>query len=271
MVRHPVPDNPFSGTVAADLYAAGRPFYHPRAIRRIQKIVGDAPINRALDVACGSGLSTVAIADIAAEVIGLDTAAEMVAVAAHRSGVQYLVARAEEMPLEPDCFDAVTVASGVHWFDQERFYKEANRVIRPDGWLAVYDHYFGGEILGDSTFARWTTERYLSKLPTPARGPRFDPGTFMPDGFVHLGGDNFEDPIKLSHASLINYLLTQSNCIAALSAGRLSLPDLRQWLRLETRQFFPRASSKRAFRFHGTINCLRSIKPSGITLATLRT
>lgn len=222
-------------------------------------IVGPEPINRALDVACGTGLSTVALAEITIQVIGVDTLPEMVALAPRQSGVEYLVAPAEELPFIPDCFDAVTVASGVHWFDQQRFYQQACRVLRTGGWLGIYDHFFGGEILGDVTFSQWTTERYLSELPTPARGPRFDPDKFIPSGLMHVGGDEYEDPIEMSHESLVSYLLTQSNCIAAMRGGGRSLSDLRHWLQQETRQFFPSTSAMRTFRFYGRINCLRRI------------
>ena len=255
-------ENPFSGTVAAGLYQVGRPYHHPRALQRIRRIVGTERVNRALDVACGTGLSTVALAEIAVEVVGIDTVSEMIALARHQSNVEYLVAPAEEMPFEADSFDAVTVASGVHWFDQQRFYQEAHRVLRPGGWLAIYDHYFGGEILDDTTFEQWTTERYLKELSTPARGPKFDPRKIIPDGYVILGDESYEDPIHMSHESLVSYLLTQSNCIAALRGGRTSLPGLRQWLRQETKQFFPTEGDVRTFRFSGSISCLQSTRPS---------
>ncbi len=224
--------------------------------------MGTERVNRALDVACGTGLSTVALAEIAVAVVGIDTVSEMIALAARQSNVEYLVAPAEEMPFEADSFDAVTVSSGVHWFDQQRFYQEAHRVLHTGGWLAIYDHYFGGEILDDATFEQWTTETYLKELTTPPRGPKFDPRKFIPDGYVHAGDESYEDPINMSHEPLVSYLLTQSNCIAALRSGRTSLPSLRQWLRQETKQFFPNASDVRTFRFSGSISCLRTTTPT---------
>jgi SAM-dependent methyltransferase len=37
--------------------------------------------------------------------------------------------------------DLVTVAVAVHWFDLDRFYDEARRVLKPNGVLAVWTYY----------------------------------------------------------------------------------------------------------------------------------
>ena len=44
---------------------------------------------------------------------------------------------AEAIPLADASVDAVTVADGFHWFDQQRALLEVRRVLRPGGGLAV--------------------------------------------------------------------------------------------------------------------------------------
>lgn len=49
----------------------------------------------------------------------------------HRSGP------AEELPFPDGSVDLLTAASAAHWFDTERFLKEAARVLKPHGCIAL--------------------------------------------------------------------------------------------------------------------------------------
>src|SRR5207237_8080426 len=57
------PENPFAATDAGTVYARGRPYHHPRSLARIRALVGDDPVVHAADIACGTGLSTIALAE----------------------------------------------------------------------------------------------------------------------------------------------------------------------------------------------------------------
>src|SRR5690242_19596358 len=70
-------DNPFAAADVGAIYDHGRPFHHPRTLAHIRTLVGDAPLDSALDVACGTGMSTVALAEYAPRVVGLDISPEM--------------------------------------------------------------------------------------------------------------------------------------------------------------------------------------------------
>src|SRR5262249_39323665 len=138
------PDNPFAAHEIGELYRRGRPFHHPRTLARVRGLVGTSDVDRALDVACGTGMSTVALAGFAKRVVGLDVSREMLRVAPAVANVTYMLGSAETLAFTPDSFDAVTCSSGIHWFDQGRFYAELRRVVRPGGWIGLYDHYFMG-------------------------------------------------------------------------------------------------------------------------------
>jgi SAM-dependent methyltransferase len=63
--------------------------------------------------------------------------------------IEYRVAPAEASGLSSASTDLVTVAQALHWLDIEPFYAEAERVLTPDGVLAVWA--YGTQLLGDES------------------------------------------------------------------------------------------------------------------------
>jgi SAM-dependent methyltransferase len=250
-----IPENPFAATDVGTLYARGRPFHHPRSLARIRALVGEQPVARALDVACGTGMSTVALGAHASLVVGVDASPEMLRAARPASGISFMLASAEQLPVESDTVDAVTCCSGVHWFDQARFFAELRRVLRTDGWVGLYDHYFLGEMVDVPAFTEWTRIAF-ERFPLPARNPQVgDPRATTPDGFEKIGDEFFADDVEMTHAGFADYQLTISNFVAAAERG-VSRPELRRWVLESTAPLFEGAST-RVLRFLGSITCLR--------------
>jgi SAM-dependent methyltransferase len=183
----------------------------------------------------------------------------MVALAPRAPRITFLLASAEQLPFGEGSFDGLTVSSGVHWFDQVAFYAEAHRVLRDGGWLAIYDHYFMGQVDSDPSFADWSANTYLKSLPAPPRGPTVMVANGPPTGFTTFEQETFDDPISMQHDGIVGYLLTQSNCLAALQDGQTTLEDLRHWLTVETAKFFPRGGEALLFGFGGKVLCLRRV------------
>src|SRR5262249_8951027 len=129
------PMNPFAAAGVGAHYDRGRPYHHARTLARVVDMVGASDLDRAVDVACGTGMSTVALAEHATTVVGVDVSAEMMRSARPAAGAHYLLGRAERLPFRPGSFAAATCCSGVHWFDQPRFFAELHRVLRPGGWV----------------------------------------------------------------------------------------------------------------------------------------
>jgi SAM-dependent methyltransferase len=103
---------------------------------------GVRPGDRVLDVACGTGALTCAVADRVGpggSVIGLDANPEMLAVARRKSTrIEWLEGKAEALPLPDDSFDAVVSQFGFMFFqDRPAALREMMRVLRPGGNLAV--------------------------------------------------------------------------------------------------------------------------------------
>jgi SAM-dependent methyltransferase len=98
--------------------------------------------DRVLDVACGTGALTLAVARIAGpsgSVVGLDPNPDMLAVARRKPGqIEWLEAKAEDLPLPDNSFDAVVSQFGIMFFDDKpRALREMLRVLKPGGRLAV--------------------------------------------------------------------------------------------------------------------------------------
>lgn len=248
-------DNPFAASGVGLVYDHGRPFHHPRSLAHILAMVGEPQIGRALDIACGTGMSSVALAAHAATVVGVDVSPEMLAAARRAPGVSYLLANAERMPFADGTFDAATCCSGVHWFDQPRFFAELRRVLRPHGWIGLYDHYFTGEMPEVPEFGAWSHEA-LTRYPLPPRNPQVgDPRTVTPDGFESIGDEFFNDDIDMTHEQLAAYQLTISNFVSAVEHGT-TREALHAWILETTAPLFVGAAT-RTVRFIGSVTCLR--------------
>jgi demethylmenaquinone methyltransferase/2-methoxy-6-polyprenyl-1,4-benzoquinol methylase len=117
--------------------------------RRLVRLAGLRPGNRALDLCCGTGDIAFSLARRGAEVIGLDFSAAMLSVAARRAGrlraagstvPRFLRGDALNLPFENDSFDAVTVGYGLrNLAGFEQGLREMWRVARPGGRLLVLD------------------------------------------------------------------------------------------------------------------------------------
>jgi SAM-dependent methyltransferase len=97
---------------------------------------------RVLDVACGTGALTVAVADRVlpgGAALGLDANAQMLAVARRKhSAIEWFEGPAESLPFEDATFDAVVSQFGLMFFtDRIAALREMWRVLRPGGRLAV--------------------------------------------------------------------------------------------------------------------------------------
>ncbi len=92
------------------------------------------------DCGAGSGQASRALADYFGHIIATDASAKQIGQAEPHQKIEYRVASAEESGLAGGSVDLVTVAQALHWFDFDRFFSEVNRVLKPEGILAVWSY-----------------------------------------------------------------------------------------------------------------------------------
>lgn len=230
----------FGFQTAAQRYARSRPYFHPQVMAMIRQQLGlTGRLPQALDVACGTGQSTVALAEIAQRVVGVDASGAMLAQAPVKRGIGYLQAAAEAVPLASGAFDLLTVALAFHWLQREKFLTEARRLLRAGGWLVIYNNGFTGEMAENPSFRAWSHGGYQARYPTPPRNraPFTDEqaGQF---GFVFVARETFRNRVVFSPTALAGYLMTQSNVIAAVEQGQETTGDVYDWLVQAVTPFF---------------------------------
>ena len=245
--------NYFSPKSAAERYARGRPYFHPAIVGRIKDSLPiTEPLSSALDVGCGTGLSAIALKELAQNVTGVDASAEMIALAPKEHGVRYFVTPAENLPFDEKEFDLITLSQVFHWLDRGRFLTEASRVLRPGGWLIAYDNYFTGRMAGHPGYQSWY-EEYLERYPMPPRAKvSFTPEDTNPHGFRLLKEEWYKNTIGFSPEGLIGFLITQTNVIAAVEGGGEKIEDVCSWLGGRLKSVFGDAK-ERGFIFNAPI------------------
>ena len=119
---------------AAD-YAKFRPRYSREMFQYLGSVAPDRQL--AWDCGTGNGQAAVGLASVFDRVIATDASEKQIANAESHQMVEYRVAPAENSGIGSKTIDLIMVAQALHWFDLDRFYAEARRVLKPDGVLAV--------------------------------------------------------------------------------------------------------------------------------------
>jgi SAM-dependent methyltransferase len=231
--------NPFDSDPAARRHASARPYYHRVALSLAARQLGISRARLAVDVGCGTGLSTRAVLGLAERVIAVDASAAMLRAVRPQPRACYLLAAAEQLPVRDAAADLASAGAAFHWFDQPRALAELARVLRTGAGLAVYSDFFLGQITGQPAFTVWLEDTYLARYPSPARHAHFDPAAALHAGFRDVSSAEDTIRIPLDHRELAEYLLTQSNAATVIESGTVSADTLRNTILSETAQFFP--------------------------------
>jgi len=163
-----------------------------------------------LDLGCGFGTGTVALARSAAHVIAIDPSPERVRLTAARlqaeglENVTVIQADALQLRPAPDSFDLVTVIGVLEWLShgavdplqtQRRVLAEVNRVLRPGGVLLLgIENRYGAQYFGGMP-EEHVGLRFVSLLPRP-----------LGDFYARLAGRGRVTTYTHSRAALLRLL-----------------------------------------------------------------
>lgn len=96
--------------------------------------------DRVLDTATGNGQVASALSTQFNQVFATDISQSQIDHAHQADNISYSVQRAESTNFESGSFDLITVGQAYHWFDFEAFGKEANRLLKPRGIIAIWTY-----------------------------------------------------------------------------------------------------------------------------------
>jgi SAM-dependent methyltransferase len=214
--------NPFAAIAAG--YAQHRPPVHIEILKRA--LAGTEVFARAVDVGCGSGVSTLALHGFARERIGVEPAEAMVEAArAVDPGAPFLAAPAEAVPLPDGSADLITAAGSLNYADPVRFYPEAARLLAPGGLLLVYDF-----STGDKRDSGWLG-RFVERYPwAPNEARTLNPALLAEEaqGFRLHRSEEFALSLTLTRDFYLNYMMTETNVAYAIRQGG-TMEEARHW------------------------------------------
>nr|WP_308288120.1 class I SAM-dependent methyltransferase [Streptomyces corallincola] len=133
-------DHLFAG--AAPYYRRGRLPYAPGLTAALAEALGLDGRGRLLDMGCGPGTLALELAELFAEVVGVDPDAGMLTEATREAAargltgrVRWVRARAEQLPHDIGTFTVAAFAQSFHWMDRAAVAAATRELLRPGGVL----------------------------------------------------------------------------------------------------------------------------------------
>jgi ubiquinone/menaquinone biosynthesis C-methylase UbiE len=118
-----------------------------------------------VDLGCGQGQDAFGYAEMGANVIGVDIAANQIAMAIRHKKIKYIIASGHKLPLKNNSIDVVVCDHGA--FDHapaKLLLKEMSRIIKPSGMLVICTYSPLSFVCYDETVGKVTTN-LINKYP----------------------------------------------------------------------------------------------------------
>ena len=192
---------------AAD-YAKFRPTYPQKLF---EYLGGVAPSHQlAWDCGTGNGQAALGLASVFDRVMATDASEKQISNAQTHERVKYHVAPAEDSGIKSRTVDVITVTQALHWFDLDRFYAEARRVLKSDGVLAASAY----NLLQIGTAVDEVVNRYYHQVVGPFWSPErklVENFAEIPFPFHEIDPPHFEMKAHWDLHRFIGYLRTWSS------------------------------------------------------------
>jgi len=240
-------------------YASARPFLHPEVFARVRDLLQlPSRLRRALDVGCGTGMSSVALLSLAQDVVGVDASLDMLRLARRADFLHYLTSVAEALPFRSGSFDLIAACGSMDWVDRDRFVPRAADLLVAGGWLVSLDFGDTGRSVEVPALRTWYEGSFLRAYPRPpARDPMLTREEAARHGLGEPVDHTFASTCSFTAQQYTDFLMTESNVIAAVEYGAQSSDEVRRWLEAGLSSLF--GGEARAVAFAGYIQVLRKL------------
>jgi SAM-dependent methyltransferase len=228
-VNYLKPDFPvdaFAGT--ATYYLRYRVPYPEELPKDLSRRAGITGMGKLLDLACGPGRVTFALASSFREIWAIDREPEMIELAskeAAQRGVQnikWLIGRVEELAAPCGSFALITIGEAFHRLDQQLVTEQSLRWLEPGGCLAIIG--CSGITSGEESWQRivaevvqlWTGRDVsggnLAAQPKLESGPEHDELVLRETGFKDVASYSFVESRNWTIETIIGNLYSTSFC-----------------------------------------------------------
>lgn len=201
-------ENKDSFGLTASAYRDFRPRYPAALFEFLASVC--AATEAALDCATGNGQAAVDLARRFDRVAAFDSSRAQLDAAIADPKVEYRVGTAEAIPFAEREFDLVTVAQAAHWFDLPRFYRELERVVKPNAVVAIWGYSY---CLIEPEIDSIVASELLAPIePYWAEGRRviIEKYASIPFPFDEIDWPEFVAAHEWSRGAYLNYLRTWS-------------------------------------------------------------
>ena len=183
---------------------------------------------RCLDVGCGGGILSEAIARLGGEVMGIDMVEKNIAIADHHAqasglNIHYEATTAEDLLARDVSFDVVFNLEVVeHVAHAEEFLQSCARLVRPGGIMVVATLNrtvlsYAAAIIGAEVILRWLPRgtHHWRKFVSPSEIERF----LVPEGFTVIATTGvFVNPLtrgfRRVKSTAVNYMMVTSKALS---------------------------------------------------------
>lgn len=205
--------NYFLDPTRASQYDLTRPSFHAKALEYLHKSNPKMRYERVLDVACGTGQSSLALTEWADKIEAIDSSQSMLDNATEHENINYQVASAEALPFPANHFDLIFCASSFHWLKKRVFLAQAKKCLKPGGKIIIYDSYIVRGL--SDKFG----EEYNKRFPAAYGDVKLFDEELKLLGFSKKQIDHFDIITTFTPQTTAEYFFNLSNVAAKIEQG----------------------------------------------------
>ena len=161
----------------------------------------------------------------------------------------FYVAKAEETEVPEIPYDIITAAGVVNWVDREQFLSNANKVIKKDGLIVIYDFWITDKMVQNEEYTKWYQEQYLVKFPKPYRKENVWKQSDLTESFIMEKQTKYNLQYVFAIEEFVDFMMIQSNVNEAIEKGDISIEETKDWMRKGLQGIFE--NEKKTLVFEG--------------------